>query len=126
MNAFTPTIDDMEAEYDGVLVASIGEHGESAIAVTSDTTAAYQALTRYYRDICDQPLLDDPDATEADAYKCLEVRQVSFHHTVIDDCPTWKITPAAPSAPHALHVTFLNRTGHDPTPPYNLPEDDWR
>lgn len=110
--SFIPTIDDMEAEYDGVLLCTLGDDGDVIMAVTGDKAKALAAFTRYFREQCGvDHLLNDPDLTAADARRHMEVNRVLFHHEPADDqgTPTWITTAAAEWIPESVDVTYLHR-----------------
>lgn len=118
---FTPTADDMEACYDGILVSSLAE-GEEAIAVTGDKRQALEAIDTYYREICGQPnLLDDADARLTDAYYVLDSGHAVFTRAVTAG---WEVTPSSPTAPGALAVTWFRGATVRPMPePYARRDD---
>ncbi|GHB82375.1 hypothetical protein GCM10010306_091200 [Streptomyces umbrinus] len=67
MTACVPTVDYMEADYDGVLVLVVcaSDYGETTVATTGSKAAAYRAFNRYYQDIRgEQNCFDDPKDTE--------------------------------------------------------------
>ncbi|MER6092513.1 hypothetical protein [Streptomyces bluensis] len=113
---FTPTIDDMEAVYGGVLVASLAE-GEEAVAVTGDKREALEAIDTYYREVCGQPnLLDDANARLTDAYYYLDSGHAVFTRSGTGG---WEITPSSPTAPGAVAVTWFRGVPVGPVPePY--------
>lgn len=101
---FTPTSNDMEGCFDGILVASLGEDGE-VIAVTGDKRAALEAIDTYYRKVCGQPnLLDDATARLTDAYYALDSGHGVFTRTADGG---WNVTPTAEDAPGAVAVTWF-------------------
>jgi hypothetical protein len=102
---FTPTVDDMEGEFGGVLVSSLGEDGD-AIAVTGAKERALEALDAYYRIVCGQQnLLDDAGADLTDAYYWLD-----SGHAVFSRRPDggWNVIPSASTTPGALAVTWFS------------------
>lgn len=120
---FTPTIGDMEAEYYGVLITTLGEHGDMAIAVTDDHRKALAALNRYYREICGHlNCLNRPQLTQADAYQHMDSRTVLFLKAPPEEADEWAwMTVPAGDSPHGIHVTRFH-----PYPiPTDLTEEDW-
>lgn len=104
---FTPTRDDMEEEYLGVLVSSFDPDGdEGAIALTGDKALALDALDSYFREVCAQPnLLDDASRPLTDAYFYLD-----SGHAVFTRRPDggWNVTPAPYTARYAIPVTWFS------------------
>jgi hypothetical protein len=101
---FTPSRDDMEEEFAGVLVASLGEDGD-AIALTGLKDRALEALDTYYRHVCGQPnLLDDPNRPLTDAYYFLDSGHAVFTRTADGG---WEATPVAEDVAGAVPVTWL-------------------
>lgn len=113
---FTPTADDMEGEFAGILVSSIGEDG-AAIALTGVKNLALEALDTYFRQVCGQPnLLDDATRPLTDAYFYLDCGHAVFARTS-DGGWTW--TPTASDAPRAVPVTWFEGAVNGPVPtPY--------
>ncbi|WP_042174648.1 hypothetical protein [Streptomyces sp. NBRC 110035] len=110
---FTPTLEDMEGCYSGVLVASLGE-GEEAIAVTGDKRQALEALDTYYREVCGHPnLLDDAAAGLVDAYYFLDCGHALFTRRADGG---WTATAAAETTPSAIPVTWFQAPGPVPQP----------
>ncbi|MFJ8657486.1 hypothetical protein ACIRNU_34750 [Streptomyces rochei] len=110
---FTPTRDDMEDCYDGILVASLGEDG-TAIALTGDKRQALEALDQYYRRVCGQPnLLDDATANLRDAYYWLDCGHALFTRRADGG---WDVTPAAENTAGAVPVTWFHAPGPVPEP----------
>lgn len=118
---FTPTIDDMEASYHGVLVASLAE-GEEAIALTGQKHKALEAIDQYYREVCGQPnLLDDANAALTDAYYYLDCGYAVFTR---GGQAGWEATPSSPTAPGAVPVTWFRGAPVGPVPqPYARRDD---
>ncbi|MFJ4473269.1 hypothetical protein ACIP2X_38045 [Streptomyces sp. NPDC089424] len=113
---FTPTGDDMEGEYAGALVASLGEDGD-AIAVTGDKRQALEAIDSYCRHVCGRPnLLDDATRPLTDAYFYLDSGHALFTRTADGG---WTVTPVAEDAPGAVPVTWFEGGVYGPVPePY--------
>ncbi|MGV9226371.1 hypothetical protein ACWDPF_27305 [Streptomyces albogriseolus] len=111
---FTPTPDDMEGAYGGVLVASLGDDGD-AIALTGAKHTALEALDGYYRTVCRQPnLLDDATRPLTDAYYFLDSGHAVFTRTGDGG---WEAVPAAEDTVGAVAVTwFRNPSGPVPEP----------
>jgi hypothetical protein len=113
-SVFTPTIDDMEEEYSGVLVASLGDDGD-AIALTGAKHKALEALDAYYRQVCGQPnLLDDASRPLTDAYYFLDSGHAVFTRRKDGG---WDATPVAEDAAGTVPVTwFSTPVGPVPVP----------
>lgn len=113
---FTPTADDMEAVYGGVLVSSLGE-GEEAIALTGDKRAGLEAIDQYFREVCGMPnLLDDATVDLRDAYYHLDCGHAVFTRRVDGG---WDLTPCSSSTPGAVEVTWFRGAPVGPLPvPY--------
>jgi hypothetical protein len=116
----TPTADDTEGEFAGVLVSSLGEDGD-AVALTGVKEKALEALDTYYRQVCGQPnLLDDATRPLTDAYYYLNSGHAVFTRRSDGG---WDVTPAAMDAPGAVPVTWLECPGIGPIPqPYTSPD----
>lgn len=116
---FTPSVDDMEGEFAGVLVASLGEDGD-AIAVTGIKARALEALDTYYREVCGQPnLLDDANRNLVDAYYYLNSGHAVFARRTDGG---WTVTPVAEDSPGAVAVTWWESPGVGSVPvPYVSP-----
>ncbi|WP_309032529.1 hypothetical protein [Streptomyces alfalfae] len=112
---FTPTDDDMEGAYAGVLVASLGEDGD-ALALTGFKERALEALDTYYRSVCGRPnLLDDADRPLTDAYFFLDSGHAVFTRHADGG---WTAAPTAEDAEGAVAVTWF-RSADGPVPaPY--------
>lgn len=113
---FTPTVDDMETSYYGVLVASLAE-GEEAIAVTGQKRDALEAIDQYYREVCGQPnLLDNANARLTDAYFYLDCGHAVFTR---GGPAGWEVTPSSATASGAVAVTWFRGVPSGPVPePY--------
>jgi hypothetical protein len=113
---FTPTVNDMEGQYAGVLVSSLGEDG-AAIAVTGLKNVALEVLDGYFREVCGQPnLLDDATRPLTDAYFYLDCGHAVFTRAAHGG---WTVTPVAEDAPGAVSVTWFSGSVFGPVPvPY--------
>ncbi|WP_331763172.1 hypothetical protein OG571_47490 (plasmid) [Streptomyces sp. NBC_01369] len=113
---FTPTREDMEECYNGVLVAYLGEDGE-AIALTGDKTRALEALDTYYRAVCGQAnILDDATANLMDAYYYLDCGYAVFTRRRDGG---WEVAASAAMESGAVPVTWFRGAGIGPAPkPY--------
>ncbi|MEU1088950.1 hypothetical protein ACFYPN_16155 [Streptomyces sp. NPDC005576] len=116
MTAFAPTLADMEGEYRGVLVSSLGDGG--AIALTDDKRTALEALDTYYRVECGfVNLLDDTSRPLTDAYPYLDSGHAVFTRTPDGG---WTHTPVAADTEGAVGVTWLTTIDPRPIPaPYS-------
>jgi hypothetical protein len=116
VGVFTPTVDDMEGEFAGIFVSSLGEDG-AAIALTGLKDRALEALDTYFREVCGKPnLLDDATRSLTDAYYYLD-----SGHAVFTRRPDggWTVTPAPSNALGALPVTWFEGGVFGPVPePY--------
>ncbi|MEU9849323.1 hypothetical protein [Streptomyces sp. NPDC047985] len=115
---FVPARDDIEDEFQGVLVASFEDGG--AIALTVDKARALEALDTYYRQVCGfTNILDDPNRPLTDAYYFLDSGHARFYRT---EGGGWEAIPVAASAEGAVGVTWLTEPGPRPVPvPYAAP-----
>ncbi|MFF4741263.1 hypothetical protein ACFY2W_36080 [Streptomyces sp. NPDC001262] len=112
---FVPTADDMEATYEGVLVAGFFED-EGAIALTGDTNVALKAFAAYYSHFVGEPFFPEvlavPDTTLDDLARYTESGYALFTRT---EDGGWHVTRHdEPTAPHAVPATWL--PDHDPLP----------
>lgn len=112
---FTPTPDDMEGEFAGVFVASLGDSGD-ALALTGAKNHALEALDGYYRTVCGQPnLLDDATRPLTDAYFFLDSGHAVFTRTADGG---WQATPVAEDAAGAVPVTWFRHPAGPVPEPY--------
>lgn len=117
---FTPTDDDMEGRYAGVLVASLGEDGD-ALALTGAKHTALEALDGYYRTVCAQPnLLDDATRPLTDAYFFLDSGHAVFTRRADGG---WDAAPAAEDATGAVAVTWFRAPAGRVHAPYELADE---
>ncbi|MFF1298205.1 MULTISPECIES: hypothetical protein [unclassified Streptomyces] len=68
MGRFTPTVDEMEGEWEGVLLCSIGEDGD-VIALTDNHEKAVRAITVYRREMAGCVYDPEFDAVDPDDVK---------------------------------------------------------
>ena len=68
MGRFTPTVDEMEGEWEGVLVCSVSEDGD-VIALTGDHKKAVRAITVYRREMAGCIYNPESDAVDPDDVK---------------------------------------------------------
>lgn len=111
---FTPTGTDMEGNFAGALVASVGEDGD-AIALTHAKNQALEALDGYFREVCGQPnLLDDATRPLTDAYYFLDSGYGVFTRRADGG---WQVTPAGEDTRGAVPVVwFRHPSGPVPVP----------
>lgn len=103
MGRFTPTVDQMEGEWEGVPVCSLGEDGD-LIALTDDAARAVTAMNAYRREMSGclyNPEFDTAAATD------LQAECAVFTWEPEDaECP-WTVRFAAEREDQAVHIHYL-------------------
>lgn len=103
MGRFHPTLDDLEGEWEGVPISSIGEDGE-LIALTGDLKAAVAAMNAYRRDMSGSLYNPEWDTVTADA---LVAHWAYFEWQPEDaECP-WFVNWTHEGDDHAIQLYYL-------------------
>jgi hypothetical protein len=104
MGRFIPTADQLEGEWEGVLLCSIGEDGD-LIALTTDHDMAVRAMSVYRREMAG--CLYNPEADAVDA-RDVQARWAVFEWEPEDaECPWTVDWDAAEGDDQALHIYYL-------------------
>jgi hypothetical protein len=103
MGRFTPTVDELEGEWEGVPICSIGEDGD-VIALTNDHKQAVHAISVYRRDMAGCLYNPDFDAVAAAAVRAF---WAVFEWQPEDSEMPWIVRWPADGEDHAVRIHYL-------------------